>query len=77
MNNEALLKALNHITELRETIFAALVPAEAQRHFRSSRREALLGLRTVLDHSIQGLEDQLSEDTQAEKMTNRTIEITD
>jgi hypothetical protein len=77
MNNEAFMKVLDSIVELRETILEAVVPEEAQHHFRASRREALLGVKAVLDHSIERLDGQVPRETQAEKHSSRTIEITE
>ena len=67
MNNESMLKIMDGISMLHETIVKALIPAEAQDHFRSSHREALLGVRAVLDHSIEKLDDMRAKVYKREK----------
>ncbi|MBD2871920.1 hypothetical protein [Paenibacillus arenilitoris] len=76
---EAIGDVLNGLDHLRETIMGDVVPAEALRHFRSSRREALLGLRSVLDRSIEQLAERPSPDSRAStgKKSSRSVPISD
>jgi hypothetical protein len=77
MNNESMLKIMDGISMLHETVVKALIPAEAQEHFRSSHREALLGVRAVLDHSIEKLDEHAGEGVQKGKNAHRSIKITE
>jgi hypothetical protein len=76
---EALGTVLEGLADLRESMLAAAVPEEARRHFRSSQREALLGLRAMLDRSIDRLDEQASSDLHSPtaKPTSRSIEISE
>jgi hypothetical protein len=76
---EALGAVLEGLTDLRETMLTAVAPAEARRHFRSSQREALLGLRALLDRSIDRLDEQASSDPHppTAKPTSRSIKISE
>ncbi|NEW05805.1 hypothetical protein GK047_07205 [Paenibacillus sp. SYP-B3998] len=77
MNNESMVKIMDGISMLHETIVKALIPIEAQEHFRSSHREALLGVRAVLDHSIEKLDEHAIEVVQKRKDVHRPIKITE
>jgi len=77
MSHETSKTVLDKILELQETILTALVPGDAQTHFRSSRKEALLGIRALLDHTIQRLDESASDGNQPEKQVNRAIKITE
>lgn len=68
---------MDGISILQETIVKALIPTEAQEHFRTSHREALLGVRAVLDHSIEKLDERTIEDGQNGKNAIRSITITE
>jgi hypothetical protein len=76
---EALGTVLEGLTDLHESMLTAVVPEEARRHFRSSRREALLGLRAMLDRSIDRLDEQANSDPHppTAKPTSRSIEISE
>jgi hypothetical protein len=77
MNNEPLKTVMDKILELQETILTAFVPEEAQTHFRSSRKEALLGIRALLDHTIKGMNEHQTKETKPEKHSSRIIAITE
>ncbi|UUZ84105.1 hypothetical protein LJK88_10310 [Paenibacillus sp. P26] len=76
MNREAWLKVLDHALLLRESILAAALPEEAGRHFQQSRKEALLGMKAVLDYSIERIGEREA-DRPPGKKTSRTVDITD
>ncbi|WP_141431082.1 hypothetical protein [Bacillus sp. 03113] len=57
MRNDIDLKIMDHLLEIHETIAAEFIPAKVQHHFRTSRKEALLGMRSVLDYAIEKLDD--------------------
>lgn len=49
-----------------------VVPPEAMGHFRTSAREQLLGVRTIVDHWIQRIDDA---DERSEPAERETIEV--
>lgn len=78
MKDESMMKILDDILELRETIFTVWVPEVAQQHFRSSQRETILGVRTVLDHVLERLDKRIEvRDKPESKQSSRSIEISD
>ncbi|MDF2651767.1 MAG: hypothetical protein K0Q73_7572 [Paenibacillus sp.] len=74
---EAFGDVLNDLEDLHKAILETVIPAQALQHFRSSRREALLGLRTVLDRSIEKLAEQASTDSPTVKKSSRSIYISE
>ncbi|MEW9702182.1 hypothetical protein [Paenibacillus sp. SI8] len=81
--NKDWIKVLESWNELRETICEAVVPAEAGKHFRSSRREALLGVRAILDHTLERLDEHAGASSQEgmcskhSKQSSHSIQITE
>jgi hypothetical protein len=70
MNDEIIVKVVRDMLELRKTILSSFVPDEAHRHFRSARREALLGIKAILEHAVNQQDEQC-----ATPPTSRSIEI--
>jgi hypothetical protein len=54
---------VNDLFDLHDSVLACWRPPETRRHFRAARREALLGLRAVLDNAVTRLEKQEAEDS--------------
>ncbi|WP_088830968.1 hypothetical protein [Paenibacillus tyrfis] len=52
MRADKVTRLLNSLSEVQETLVAEFIPAGARSHFLASRREALLGLRSLLDAAI-------------------------
>ncbi|GLI08227.1 hypothetical protein YDYSG_42570 [Paenibacillus tyrfis] len=52
MRADKVTKLLDSLSEAQETLIAECIPAGARSHFLASRREALLGLRSLLDDAI-------------------------
>ncbi|MGG2196460.1 hypothetical protein [Paenibacillus validus] len=75
MNEDEVVKAVRNIFELHKTILASFIPDEARQHFHSSRREALLGMKAILQREIDRLDEQTTGETHQEK-SSRSIEIT-
>ncbi|MCL6445120.1 MAG: hypothetical protein K6T83_16975 [Alicyclobacillus sp.] len=75
MKEEEIVKIVSDILKLRRTILAALSPEEARQHFNSSRREALLGVKAILQHAIDWHDEQAEGKAHQEK-SSRSIEIT-
>lgn len=49
MKNDSVVKIFNSVFELRSTVPGEIVPQAAQQHFRSSRKEFLLGAKAMWD----------------------------
>ena len=77
MNHEPENTILDKILELQETIFTAFIPLEAQSHFRTSRKEAMLGIKALLDHTFQRIDEPNSEERHLEKHSSHIISITE
>jgi hypothetical protein len=77
MDDEAMEKILSNLSELRNTILASFVPEEAKQHFLSSRREAYLGMKAILQHAIDRCDEHVSGDTHQEKNPSHSIEISE
>jgi hypothetical protein len=59
-------QVIDQVLDLRENLVGRRVPPEARQHFLAARREALLGVRVVVDHALQRLEQEAAEaDTHA------------
>jgi hypothetical protein len=54
---------VDNLFDFRESVLAYWRPPEARRHFRAARREALLGLRAVVDNAVTRLEKEEAEDS--------------
>ncbi|WP_010492354.1 hypothetical protein [Paenibacillus elgii] len=52
MRADKVTRLLDSLSEAHETLIADFIPAGARGHFLASRREALLGLRSLLDAAI-------------------------
>ncbi|WP_036681482.1 hypothetical protein [Paenibacillus tyrfis] len=52
MRADKVTRLLNSLSEVQETLVAEFIPAGARSHFLTSRGEALLGLRSLLDAAI-------------------------
>lgn len=77
MREEEVVKMVSDISKLRKTILDALLPEEAQRHFHSSWREALLGVNAVIQHAIDRHDEQANDKAPLEKSSkSKSIEIT-
>ncbi|MCZ8519939.1 hypothetical protein [Paenibacillus caseinilyticus] len=46
-------RLLDKLMDVQEELFHEALPEKARSHFRSARREALLGLRALLDEAIE------------------------
>jgi len=75
MKEEEIVKIVSDILKLRRTILAALSPEEVRQHFISSRRVALLGVKAILQHAIDWLDEHADGKAHQEK-SSRPIEIT-
>lgn len=51
-------KLVDDLFDLRQAVVGDRVPPEARRHFLAARREALLGVRAVVDHALERLDRQ-------------------
>lgn len=51
-------KAVDQLFSLGEMLIGRRVPPEASEHFRNARREALLGMRLVVDHALAKLDEE-------------------
>ncbi|HET7657033.1 MAG TPA: hypothetical protein VFK37_01980, partial [Bacillales bacterium] len=60
MIDRKIVDVMDHLFEFRNALMESLIPEEAQRHFQSSKREALCGLRDLIQHAIDKLEGQPS-----------------
>ncbi|MBU7316813.1 hypothetical protein [Paenibacillus oleatilyticus] len=52
MRADKVTRLLESLSEAQETLISEFIPAGARGHFLASRREALLGLRSLLDAAI-------------------------
>lgn len=57
MRNQAHM-ALDHLFNLGELLLGRQVPPEAREHLRNARREALLGVRAMVDHALTRLDEK-------------------
>lgn len=69
MVREKLHRLIDDMFELREAVIGEKIPAEARRHFRSARKEALLGARAMIDHALSRLEKEEEEQGEESKST--------
>lgn len=53
---EQLFRLIQDFSELRRVLVGNRIPPEAEAHFRTARKEALLGIRSVVDHALERLE---------------------
>jgi hypothetical protein len=74
MVREQLHKLVDDVLDLRSTLVGDRVPPEARRHFRTARKEALLGVRAVVDHALSRLE-QSEQEAQPEAQGARSIQV--
>jgi hypothetical protein len=77
MNDETMEKILDSLSEIRNTILASFVPGEAKQHFLSSRREALIGMKVILQHAIDRCDEHGSGNAYQEKHGGQSIEISE
>jgi hypothetical protein len=63
MLRERMHHLVDALFDLHDSVLAGWRPPAARRHFRAARREALLGLRAVLDNAVRRLEEAEAEDT--------------
>ncbi|WP_127487112.1 hypothetical protein [Paenibacillus ehimensis] len=78
MRADKVARLLDSLSEAQETLIAEFIPAGARSHFLASRREALLGLRSLLDAAIDRTNDP--SEAAGRKSTSRfrgSIDITD
>lgn len=47
---------VDKLFDLRDSLVGKAVPPAAARHFRAARREALLGIRELVDHALMALD---------------------
>lgn len=76
MNEEEAVKVVRSMFELQKTILTSFIPDEARQHFHSSRREALLGMKAILQQAIDKHDEEANKETHREK-SSRSIEITE
>lgn len=76
VKHDVVSKLLGHLLDIHETITEEIVPSKAMRHFRSSHKEALLGMRSMLDHVIENFDDTKGKETD-KSSRSRSITISD
>ncbi len=71
MVRDQLHKLVDDLFELRQSVVGDRIPAAARRHFLAARKEALLGVRSVVDHALSRVaaaEEQATRDSQPRKV---------
>ncbi|PUA35193.1 hypothetical protein C8Z91_31800 [Paenibacillus elgii] len=78
MRADKVTRLLDSLSEAHETLLAEFIPAGARSHFLTSRREALLGLRGLLDAAIdRAKEPPGTDDRKAPSRSRGVIDISD
>ena len=62
MQREQAHALVDRLFDLRDSLVGKAVPPAAARHFRAARREALLGIRELVDHALAAMGAQDPED---------------
>ncbi|HEX7057339.1 MAG TPA: hypothetical protein VF260_09125 [Bacilli bacterium] len=77
MNDETVLEVVRELLQLRRTVLSAMLPPEAERHFRAARKEALLGMQAILQVAIDKCDEEPTAKKTAAKRASRKIEVTE
>lgn len=76
MRNE-MEKILIGLSELHNTVMASFVPEEARKHLFNSRKEALLGIKAILQQAIDGCDKHGTGHSRSNRQPSRSIKMTD
>lgn len=74
-NLEDLEDIVNCLEDVKNIVVAKLVPEEARDHFRNAEKEALLGVRSMLDAAIERLNEDHSRKAGTGKKRSKQIPV--